>query len=110
MYDHIYYDSSTVEKPFALALDKDPRVKMFFKIPRHFKIQTPIGAYNPDWAVYLEDGDDKKLYFILETKGTSELYIAPTERLKYHCGKAHFQALDPDIKTKLTTKWDDVGI
>ncbi len=111
VYDHIIYDSLTVEKPFAIALDKDPRVKMFFKIPRHFKIQTPIGAYNPDWAVYLEEDGDQKLYFIIETKGSAfQFDLRTPERLKYNCGKAHFQALDPDIKTKLATKWDDVGM
>ena len=110
VYDHIIYDSSTVEKPFALALDKDPRVKMFFKIPRHFKIDTPLGTYNPDWAVYLEEDGNKKLYFIIETKGVSELFIAPEERQKYRCGKAHFRALDPDIRTRMATKWGDVGV
>ncbi len=111
VYDHIYYDSSTVEKPFAIALDKDPRVKMFFKIPRHFKIQTPIGTYNPDWAVYLEEDGDKKLYFIIETKGSAfEFDLRAPERLKFNCGKAHFHALDPNIKTKLATKWSDVGV
>lgn len=111
VYDHIIYDSSTVEKPFALALDKDPRVKMFFKIPRHFKIDTPIGTYNPDWAVYLEDSGDKKLYFILETKGSAfEFDLRSPERLKFNCGKAHFKALDGDIKMKLVSRWSEVGV
>jgi type III restriction enzyme len=110
LYDHIIYDSPTVEKPFALALDKDPRVKMFFKLPRYFKINTPIGSYNPDWAVYLEEDGDKKLYLVLETKGAAELYIAPSERLKYHCGKAHFKAIDPAIETKMVTKWSEVMV
>ena len=111
VYDHIIYDSSTVEKPFAIALDKDPRVKMFFKIPRDFKIDTPLGTYNPDWAVYLEEDGDKKLYFILETKGNSfELALNPSERLKYNCGRAHFRALDSEIKTKMASKWSEVGV
>lgn len=111
VYDHIVYDSSTVEKPFALALDKDPRVKMFFKIPRHFKIDTPIGTYNPDWAVYLEDDGDKRLYFVLETKGSNfEFDLRSPERLKIHCGKEHFKALDTDIKMKLANKWSEVGV
>ena len=50
VYDYIVYDSSSVERPFALALDHDPDVKMFFKIPSRFKIETPIGTYNPDWG------------------------------------------------------------
>ena len=56
-----------LELPFALALDNDPDVKMFFKIPDRFKLDTPIGSYNPDWAVYLTKNGEEKLYFILET-------------------------------------------
>ncbi len=51
-YDYVVYDSETVEKSFAKALDNDPSVKMFFKFPSRFKIDTPIGSYNPDWAVF----------------------------------------------------------
>ena len=87
VYDHIIYDSSTVERPFAVALDNDPDVKMFFKIPGTFKIKTPIGAYNPDWAVYLERDGVKKMYFVLETKGTANLFdLRGSEQLKLHCG------------------------
>ena len=94
VYDHIIYDSSTVEKPFAIALDRDPDVKMFFKIPDRFKIDTPIGTYNPDWAVLWEKNGEHKLYFILETKGTESLFNLKTpEQLKIHCGKEHFKAL-----------------
>lgn len=99
VYDHIIYDSSTVEKPFALALDNDPDVKMFFKIPDRFKIDTPIGTYNPDWAVLWEKNGEEKLYFILETKGTESLFNLKTpEQLKIHCGKEHFKALHNDVE------------
>ena len=99
VYDHIIYDSSTVEKPFALALDNDPDVKMFFKIPDRFKIDTPIGTYNPDWAVLWEKNGEQKLYFILETKGTTSLFDLKTpEQLKIHCGAMHFKALDNGIE------------
>ncbi len=94
VYDHIVYDSG-VESEFATALDKDPDVKMFFKIPTRFKIETPIGTYNPDWAVYLEKNGEQKLYFVLETKGTDNLFqLREEERLKIHCGEEHFKALD----------------
>ncbi|MEG1559982.1 MAG: hypothetical protein RR398_03870 [Clostridia bacterium] len=73
VYDHIIYDSSTVELPFAIDLDNDPDVRMFFKIPDKFKIETPIGTYNPDWAVYIDMDGNEKLYFVLETKGVSGL-------------------------------------
>lgn len=106
VYDHVIYDSSTVEKPFAKALDDDPDVKMFFKIPSRFKIETPIGTYNPDWAVYLERDGDKKLYFILETKGTTELFGLKTpEQLKIHCGKEHFKALDNGVEMRVAHDW-----
>lgn len=99
VYDHIIYDSSTVEKPFALALDNDPDVKMFFKIPDRFKIDTPIGTYNPDWAVLWEKNGEQKLYFILETKGTERAFDLKTpEQLKIHCGKEHFKALENGVE------------
>ncbi len=94
VYDHVIYDSN-IENKFAVALDSDPDVKMFFKIPSRFKIETPIGTYNPDWAVYLEKNGEQKLYFVLETKGSNNLFmLRDEERLKIHCGAQHFKALD----------------
>lgn len=108
VYDYVVYDSSTIEKPFAVALDNDPDVKLFFKIPERFKIQTPIGTYNPDWAVYLTKNGEEKLYFILETKGSTSLFDLRTrEQLKIHCGKKHFKALGGDIEMQVASKWDD---
>ena len=108
VYDHIIYDSSTVEKPFAIALDRDPDVKMFFKIPDRFKIETPIGNYNPDWAVLWEKNGEQKLYFVLETKGTESLFNLKTpEQLKIHCGKEHFKALGNGLEMHGPIKdWD----
>ena len=107
VYDHIIYDSSTIEKPFALALDKDPDVKMFFKIPDRFKIDTPIGTYNPDWAVLWEKNGEQKLYFVIETKGTTTLFNLKTpEQLKIHCGMEHFKALDNGIEMHVATDWN----
>lgn len=98
VYDHVIYDSQ-VESRFAESLDNDPDVKMFFKIPNRFKIETPIGTYNPDWAVYLEQNGEKKLYFVLETKGTTDLFgLSGPERLKIHCGKQHFKALENEVQ------------
>ncbi len=107
VYDHIIYDSSTIEKPFALALDNDPDVKMFFKIPDRFKIDTPIGTYNPDWAILWEKNGEQKLYFIIETKGTTTLFNLKTpEQLKIHCGKEHFKALDNGMEMHVATDWN----
>jgi len=98
LYDHAIYDSG-VEKSFAQSLDNDPDVKLFFKIPSRFKIETPIGTYSPDWAVYLEENGEQKLYFVLETKGTTDMFnLRSPERLKIQCGKAHFDALENDVK------------
>jgi type III restriction enzyme len=107
VYDYVIYDSETIEKPFALALDNDPHVKMFFKIPARFKIETPIGTYNPDWAVYFEKDGVQKLYFVIETKGRINLFDLRTpEQLKIHCGRRHFEALGTDIEYHVTTDWD----
>lgn len=106
VYDYIIYDSSTIEKPFAKALDDDPDVKMFFKIPDRFKIETPIGTYNPDWAVYLDRNGEQKLYFILETKGTTELFgLRTPEQLKIHCGTEHFKALQNGVEMRVASDW-----
>ena len=109
VYDYIVYDSSSIERPFAVALDNDPDVKMFFKIPNRFKIETPIGTYNPDWAVYLTKNGEEKLYFVLETKGsTSFMDLRTREQLKIHCGKKHFEALDNGIELQVATDWNEL--
>ena len=109
VYDYVVYDSSLVEKPFALALDHDPDVKMFFKIPSRFQVDTPIGTYNPDWAVYLNKNGEEKLYFILETKGSTSLMdLRSKEQLKIHCGKKHFEALGNGITMEVATDWRKV--
>jgi len=98
VYTHVIYDSDTVELPFAKALDSDPDVKMFFKIPPKFVIETPIGTYNPDWAVYMDKDGVEKLYFVIETKGTTKasgLRGSESDRIK--CGYAHFAALDNSV-------------
>ncbi len=111
VYDYIIYDSSTIEKPFAKALDDDPDVKMFFKIPDRFKIETPIGTYNPDWAVYLDRNGEQKLYFILETKGTTELFgLRTPEQLKIHCGTEHFKALQNGVEMRVARDWKEFKI
>ena len=109
VYDYIVYDSSSIERPFAVALDNDPDVKMFLKIPDRFKIETPIGTYNPDWAVYLTKNGEEKLYFVLETKGsTSFMDLRTREQLKIHCGKKHFEALDNGVELQVATDWTQV--
>jgi len=89
LYDHILIDSN-VESQFAKDLETMEKVKFYFKLPYWFKIQTPIGSYNPDWAIVLEN--DKKIYFVAETKSEGE--IRGSEGIKIKCGKKHFEQLD----------------
>lgn len=97
VYDHIIYDSE-VEKNFALSLDNDPDVKLYTKLPGWFKIKTPLGNYNPDWAVMIDKDGETKMYFVVETKGTTEyLGIKPSEKAKIDCGRKHFKALGDNI-------------
>ena len=107
VYDYLIYDSG-VENKFAESLDKDPDVKMFFKIPPRFKVETPIGSYNPDWAVFLEKDGEQKLYFVLESKGTTGLFDLRTpEQLKIRCGKQHFDALDVKFPSEPVKDWNE---
>lgn len=108
-YDYIVYDSETVEKTFAKTLDNDPNVKMFFKFPSRFKIDTPIGSYNPDWAVYKQENNTEKLYFVIETKGSINSYdLRIKENLKIKCGKKHFEALQTNINFKVSNNGYDL--
>lgn len=87
-YNFIPIDS-TIESEFASECEADDNVKFFFKIPRGFKIPTPIGNYNPDWAIVFQD--QKKMYFVAETKGTLDRqYLREVERMKIECGEKHF--------------------
>jgi len=90
-YNYIAYDSG-VEEEIAKLLDTDENIKFFCKLPRWFKIATPLGDYNPDWAVVVEDTE--KLYLVRETKSTLERdKRRESENKKIDCGRAHFEAL-----------------
>ena len=108
IYDYVIYDSPTIEKPFAIDLDNDPDVKMFFKIPDDFKIETPLTAYNPDWAIYIEKNGVKKMYFVLETKGSlKESDRRGKENMKIKCGREHFEALNNGTDFEVATSWKE---
>lgn len=96
-YDHVIVDSM-VERKFAEACERDSNVKFYIKLPSKFKIKTPLGSYNPDWALALEENGKEKLYFIIETKGSifSE-DLRPTELAKIRCGEKHFAAIETGI-------------
>ena len=93
VYEHVVYDSNT-EREFADALEKNDAIKVYAKLPGWFKVPTPLGSYNPDWAVLVEQDGNERLYFVVETK--SSLFtddLRDKESAKIGCGKAHFQAL-----------------
>ena len=97
-FEYTVYDSD-IEKKFAEEFDKNPDVKLFTKLPNWFKINTPLGTYNPDWAVLIEKDSNEKLYFVVESKGADlGLDIKTTESSKIKCGKKHFEALDSSVE------------
>jgi type III restriction enzyme len=94
VHEYVVYDSSSVERPFAEELEKNEAVKIYAKLPGWFKVPTPLGSYNPDWAVLVETDGAERLYFVVETKGS--LFnddLRDKESAKIECGKAHFKAL-----------------
>ena len=92
VYEYVVYDSD-VEREFAKKLDEREDIKLFVKLPRWFEIDTPIGKYNPDWAILRHDG--QALYLVRETKGTRDfLKLRTTEADKVRCGVRHFETLE----------------
>lgn len=93
IYEHVVYDSTT-ERDFADAMEKNDAIKLYAKLPGWFKVPTPLGTYNPDWAVLVEDDGAQRLYFVVETKSSLfEDDLRDKESAKIECGKAHFEAL-----------------
>lgn len=93
LYDGVKWDSPTIEKPFAESLEKMANVKLYIKLPDWFTVDTPIGRYNPDWAIVMDDpeNDEERLYLVRETKGSLDLNdLRPDERRKIICGRKHF--------------------
>jgi type III restriction enzyme len=112
IYDAIICDSD-IERQYALDLDKRPDVELFLKLPDWFKIDTPIGGYNPDWAIVrkLESGD-KVVYLVRETKGTTDISALrfEGEAWKIEFGRKHFMALEVDYKVASRANQLDVDI
>ncbi len=93
LYDVVEFESK-VEEEFARQLDQRTDIKLFFKLPGWFKIETPLGTYNPDWAIVKETDGQNKVYLVRETKGTTVWTKLPDpQRKKIQCGKGHFKAL-----------------
>lgn len=95
VYEYVLYDSA-VEQSFAQELELNEAVKVYAKLPDWFTVPTPLGTYNPDWAVLIEEDGQERLYFVVETKGHGALFadaLRGKEKSKIDCGKAHFAAL-----------------
>lgn len=96
LYDHIVYDSSN-EQAFATELDTNTNVAVYVKLPDGFYISTPVGHYNPDWAIAFYEGTVKHIYFVAETKGSmNSMQLRLIEESKIHCAREHFKAISND--------------
>ena len=98
LYNYVIYDSDN-ERRFARELDICDKIAVYVKLPGSFFISTPVGKYNPDWAIAFHEGTVKHIYFIAETKGTTLLdrnELRGVEDLKIQCAKAHFAAISND--------------
>lgn len=94
VYDYVVYDSDN-EATFAQKFEANEDIKLYAKLPDWFKVSTPLGSYNPDWAVLIEKDGMKKLYFVIETKANiNEQSLRPTEYQKIKCGQKHFEAIN----------------
>ena len=107
VYDYIIYDSD-VEAGFAKRFEKNEWVKMYIKLPDWFKIETPLGSYNPDWSVLIEKDNTEKLYFVVETKGNILAEeLRDREYKKIQCGHKHFEALGNESIFKEVDDFDN---
>lgn len=96
LYDHILFDS-TNERDFATDLDTNKDVAVYVKLPDGFYIATPVGHYNPDWAIAFYEGSVKHIYFVAETKGSmNSMQLRLIEESKIHCAREHFKAISGD--------------
>ena len=96
LYDHVVFDS-TNERDFATELDTNTDVAVYVKLPDGFYISTPVGHYNPDWAIAFYEGKVKHIYFVAETQGSmSSMQLRLIEESKIHCAREHFKAISSD--------------
>ncbi|MGI8576252.1 MAG: restriction endonuclease subunit R, partial [Egibacteraceae bacterium] len=105
-FSHVEWESS-VEERFAKRLDDDARVRFFVKLPGWFTVDTPVGPYNPDWAICWEDGEKPRLHLVRETKSThEEIERRGTENAKIACAREHFKAIGTEYA--VATSFDDL--
>ena len=100
LYDLVVVDSQGIEKSFAEQLEQQEAVEVYTKLPRGFYINTPVGKYNPDWAIVFREGEVKHIYFVAETKGSEDItQLRAVEYAKIECASRHFASIsDSQIK------------
>ncbi|MBU1059062.1 MAG: DEAD/DEAH box helicase family protein [Proteobacteria bacterium] len=98
VFNYVVYDSD-IEAGFAKSFEASEDVKVYAKLPGWFKIDTPLGGYNPDWAVLINCDGAERLYFVVESKGSTMFdMLRPAEQAKIKCGTKHFAALGTDVE------------
>ncbi len=103
IYENYMPLDSGAENQFARDCESSEQIEFYFKLPFWFKIPTPIGMYNPDWAIVFKG--EKKIYFVAETKSSGQ-ELRGSEKLKIECGKAHFRDFDDVIYKRVTSVTD----
>lgn len=94
LYDLVVVDSQGVERRFAEELEQEDQVEVYTKLPRGFYINTPVGKYNPDWAIVFREGTVKHIYFVAETKGSMQVtQLRTVEQAKIECARRHFDSI-----------------
>jgi len=105
-YNYVVYDSA-IESGLAEEFEKNSHISVYSKLPNWFTIDTPLGKYNPDWAILWKDENEEKLYFVVESKGSIELHnLRPKEQGKIFCGQRHFEEIGS--KMIVASNMDDV--
>lgn len=109
IFNNIVYDSKN-EESFVKKLDAANEVVVYAKLPSGFYINTPVGKYNPDWAIAFKDETVKHIYFVAETKGSlSTLSLRGVEELKIHCAREHFRAISSDaVKYDVVDSYEEL--
>lgn len=109
IYDHLLYDS-TGEKDFAQHLEESQDVVVYVKLPKGFYISTPVGKYNPDWAIAFNKEHVRHIYFIAETKGSMQtLELREIEQAKINCARKHFTAIsDNDVQYDVVNSYSEL--
>lgn len=108
LYDLVVVDSQGVEKRFAEKLEREEEVEVYTKLPRGFYINTPVGKYNPDWAIVFREGAVKHIYFVAETKGSEDItQLRGVESAKIECAKRHFASIsDSSVKFDVVKSYE----